>query len=42
MFRLWFLVIGAFMLLIAAWTSLIVVATKFAPEQIPVKVRQSR
>lgn len=37
MFRPWLFVIGAFLLLLAAWTSLIFVAARFAPEQIPVR-----
>ncbi len=42
MFRLWLFVIFAFLLLIAAWSSLIFVATKFAPEQITVSKEKSR
>lgn len=37
MFRPWLFVIGAFLLLIAAWTSLIFVAAKFAPETVPLQ-----
>ncbi len=36
MFRPWLFVVGAFLILIVAWTSLIFIATKFAPEQVPV------
>ena len=36
MSRLWLFVIAAFLLLITAWSSLIVVANRFAPETIPV------
>ncbi|MES2920214.1 MAG: hypothetical protein V4819_01615 [Verrucomicrobiota bacterium] len=42
MFRPWIFVICAFLLLIAAWSSLIFIASKHAPEQIPVKVVKSR
>jgi len=42
MFRPWIFVIGAFLVLLAAWFSLIFVATKFAPEQITVSVSRSR
>ena len=35
-FRPWLFVAGAFLLLIAAWTSMIYIATKFTPETIPV------
>lgn len=37
MLRLWLFVIAAFLLLIAAWTTLIVVASRNAPQTIPVK-----
>lgn len=36
MLRLWLFVIAAFLLLIAAWTTLIVVASRNSPETIPV------
>ena len=42
MFRPWLFVISAFLLLIAAWSSLIFVASKFAPEQITVNIGKSR
>jgi hypothetical protein len=42
MFRLWLFVISAFLLLIAAWSSLIFVAAKFSPQQISVKAEKSR
>ncbi len=42
MFRLWLFVVFAFLVLIAAWSSLIFVATKFSQEQIPVQVAKSR
>jgi len=42
MFRPWLFIVCAFLLLIAAWTSLIFVATKFAPEQVPVAKSISR
>jgi hypothetical protein len=42
MSRPWLFVIGAFLLLIAAWSSLIFVASKFAPEPIAVKVGNAR
>lgn len=35
-FRPWLFVVGAFLLLIAAWTSMIYIASKFTPETIPV------
>lgn len=35
-FRPWLLIVGAFLLLIAAWTSMIYIAGKFTPETIPV------
>lgn len=35
-FHPWLFVAGAFLLLIAAWTSMIYIATKFTPETIPV------
>jgi len=34
MFRPWLFVVGAFLLLIAAWSSLIVVATRFSPQTV--------
>ena len=42
MLKLWLFVVGAFLVLIAAWTSLIFVASKFAPEQVPVSKTHSR
>ena len=42
MFRPWLFIVCAFLLLIAAWSSLIFVATKFAPEQVPVAAAKSR
>jgi hypothetical protein len=42
MFRPWIFVICAFLLLIAAWSSLIFIAVKHAPEQIPLKAGASR
>jgi hypothetical protein len=42
MFRPWLFVISAFLLLLAAWSSLIFVATKFAPEPIIVNVGHKR
>ncbi|MES2440626.1 MAG: hypothetical protein V4584_16280 [Verrucomicrobiota bacterium] len=42
MFRPWLFVISAFLLLIAAWSSLIYVASKFAPEPIIVNTGKSR
>ena len=42
MFKPWLFVVCAFLVLIAAWTSLIYVATKFAPEQVPVAKASSR
>jgi len=42
MFRPWLFVIGAFLLLIAAWSSLIFVASKFAPQQVPVVPASNR
>ncbi len=42
MFRLWLFVIGAFFLLIIAWTLLIFVAIQYAPEQVPVEVTHAR
>ena len=36
MFKPWLFMVFAFLILITAWTSLIFVATKFAPEQVPV------
>jgi len=36
MFRPWLFVIAAFLLLLAAWTFLIFVAAKFAPQPVPV------
>jgi hypothetical protein len=42
MFRPWHFVIFAFLLLIAAWSSLIFVASKFAPEQITINTEKSR
>lgn len=39
MFRPWLFVVGAFLVLIAAWTSLIFVAAKFSPKEIPVMVK---
>ena len=36
MFKPWLFIVGAFLVLIAAWTSLIFIATKFAPEQVPI------
>ncbi len=42
MFRPWLFIVGAFLVLIAAWTSLIFVATQFAPEQVPVAKSISR
>ncbi len=39
MFRPWLFVILAFLLLIAAWSSLIFVAHRFAPE--PITIRQA-
>lgn len=41
-FRPWLFVIAAFLLLLAAWTSLIFVAARFAPEQIPVRSASGR
>jgi hypothetical protein len=35
-FRPWLFIVGAFLLLIAAWTSMIYIAGKFSPEPIPV------
>ena len=35
-FRPWIFVVAAFLLLIAAWSSLIFVATKFAPQTVEV------
>ncbi len=42
MFRPWLFVIFAFLLLIAAWSSLIFVATKYAPEQITITTGKAR
>lgn len=42
MFRPWLFVAFAFLLLIAAWSSLIFVASRFAPEQITVITGKSR
>ncbi len=42
MFRPWLFVVFAFLLLVAAWSSLIFVALKFSPEQITVKTEGSR
>jgi hypothetical protein len=42
MFRPWTYVICAFLLLIAAWSSLIFIAVKHAPEQVPLKVSASQ
>lgn len=42
MFRPWIFVICAFLLLIAAWSSLIFIATKYAPEQVPLSAAKSR
>lgn len=42
MFRLWLFVVFAFLLLIAAWSSLIYVAAKFSPQQISVSQGKSR
>ncbi len=41
-FRPWLFVIAAFLLLLAAWTSLIFVAGKFAPRTIEVTPVSSR
>ena len=42
MFRPWLFVVFAFLLLIAAWSSLIFVASRFAPEQITVSTGKTR
>jgi cell division septal protein FtsQ len=42
MIRLWLFVVFAFLLLVAAWSSLIFIATKFSPEQITVSQEKSR
>ncbi len=42
MFRPWLLVVFAFLILIAAWSSLIFVASKYAPEQISVSSEKPR
>lgn len=42
MFRPWLFVVCAFLLLIAAWSSLIFVAAKFSPQQITVQTGKSR
>lgn len=34
--------IGAFLLLIAAWSSLIFIAVKHAPQQVPLKIGMSQ
>ena len=34
--RIWLFVIGAFLLLITAWTSLIFVAAKFSPQTVEI------
>jgi hypothetical protein len=39
MFRPWLFVVGAFLILIAAWSSLIFVAAKFSPKEIPVMAK---
>jgi hypothetical protein len=41
MFRPWLFVTFAFLLLVAAWSSLIFIATRFAPEPITVNVQKS-
>ena len=42
MFKPWLFIVGAFLVLITAWTSLIFIATKFAPEQVPITKTISR
>jgi hypothetical protein len=41
-FRPWLFVIFAFMLLLAAWTSLIFIATKYSPKPIVLETVKSR
>lgn len=41
MFRPWLFTVCAFIILIAAWSSLIFIATKYSPETIPVQVGKS-
>ncbi|QTN32348.1 hypothetical protein HZ994_08405 [Akkermansiaceae bacterium] len=40
--RPWLYVTGAFLLLIAAWTSLIFVALKHAPQSVPLQTLNSK
>lgn len=40
--RPWLYVTGAFLLLIAAWTSLIFIAVKHAPQSVPLETAGSR
>lgn len=42
MFRPWLFVVSAFLLLIAAWTSLIIVVAKCSPEQVALKTEAQR
>ncbi len=39
--RPWLYVTGAFLLLIAAWSSLIFIATKHAPQSVPLETSES-
>jgi hypothetical protein len=39
---MWILVVCAFLLLIAAWSTLIYLASTHAPEQVPLKSGQSQ
>lgn len=40
--RPWLLVTAAFLLLVAAWTSLIFVAVKYTPESVPLETLNSK
>lgn len=40
--RLWLYVTAAFLLLIAAWSSLIFIAVKHSPERIPIQTSNSK
>jgi len=40
--RPWLFVVGAFALLVAAWTSLIFIAVKHSPETVPIQTLNSK